>query len=100
MPRAESGLSKLLRGAGLSTMQKRRHRRDRVRPDRIGVSMSPQEVEIPENVYVITAEAAEAYKQSLSAPPKAVVSGNLFEPTGPTITSGFQRYRSNRKQRQ
>jgi len=44
-----------------------------------GISMSPQEVEISEDVYVITAETAEAYKQSLSAPPKAVGSGNLFE---------------------
>jgi hypothetical protein len=55
-----------------------------------GVSMSPQEVEISEDVYVITAETAEAYKQSLSAPPKAVGSGNLFETDGgqPTTATG------------
>src|ERR1019366_330292 len=52
-----------------------------------GVSMSPQEVEISEDVYVITAETAEAYKQSLSAPPKAVGSGNLFESDGGETTT-------------
>jgi hypothetical protein len=59
-----------------------------------GVSMSPQEVEISEDVYVITAETAEAYKQSLSAPPKPVGAGSLFDPpdgetpkTGGTVTS-------------
>jgi hypothetical protein len=59
-----------------------------------GVSMSPQEVEISEDVYVITAETAEAYKQSLSAPPKPVGTGSLFDPpggerptTGGTVTS-------------
>jgi hypothetical protein len=52
-----------------------------------GVSMSPLEVEISEDVFVITAETAEAYKQSLSAPPKVVGSGNLFETGGPTTTS-------------
>jgi hypothetical protein len=53
--------------------------------------MSPQEVEISEDIYVITAETAEAYNQSLSAPPKAVGSGNLFETDGgqtATITDG------------
>ncbi|MCC7341998.1 MAG: ATP-binding protein [Bryobacterales bacterium] len=44
-----------------------------------GVSMSPQEVEISEDVYVITAETAEAYKQSLSAPPKPIGTGSLFD---------------------
>lgn len=44
-----------------------------------GVSMSPQEVEISEDVYVITAEAAEAYKQLLSAPPKPIGTGSLFD---------------------
>jgi len=53
-----------------------------------GVSMSPQEVEISDDVFVITADSAEAYKKSLSAPPKAVGSGNLFEPDGPTTTGG------------
>ena len=53
-----------------------------------GVSMSPQEVEISEDVFVITAETAEAYKQSLSAPPKAVGSGNLFETDGGQTTTG------------
>jgi hypothetical protein len=43
-----------------------------------GVSMSPQEVEISDDVFVITAETAEAYKQSLSAPPKPIGTGNLF----------------------
>ena len=52
-----------------------------------GVSMSPQEVEISEDVYVITAESAEAYKQSLSAPPKAVGSGDLFETKGGQTTT-------------
>jgi hypothetical protein len=52
-----------------------------------GVSMSPQEVEISEDVYVITAETAEAYKQSLSAPPKPVGSGNLFETDGGQTTA-------------
>ncbi|MBI3469744.1 MAG: hypothetical protein HY013_00125 [Candidatus Solibacter usitatus] len=52
-----------------------------------GVSISPQEVEISEDVYVITAETAEAYKQSLSAPPKAVGSGNLFETDGGQATT-------------
>src|SRR5207245_2870524 len=47
-----------------------------------GVSMSPQEVEISEDVYVITADTAEAYKQSLSAPPKPVGSGTLFDMEG------------------
>jgi len=47
-----------------------------------GVSISPQEVEISDDVYVITAETAEAYKQSLSAPPKTIGSGNLFNPLG------------------
>jgi hypothetical protein len=51
-----------------------------------GVSMSPQEVEISEDVYVITAEAAEAYKQSISTPPKTVGSGNLFEANGGQTT--------------
>ncbi len=54
-----------------------------------GVSMSPQEVEISEDVYVITAETAEAYKQSLSAPPKPVGSGSLFDPpSGETPKTG------------
>ena len=53
-----------------------------------GLSMSPQEVEISEDVYVITAETAEAYKQSLSTPPKAVGSGNLFETDGGQTTTG------------
>jgi hypothetical protein len=44
-----------------------------------GVSMSPQEVEISDEVYVITAEAAEAYKHSLTTPPKPVGTGNLFD---------------------
>jgi hypothetical protein len=52
-----------------------------------GASMSPQEVEISEDVYVITAETAEAYKQSLSGPPKAVGSGNLFEIDGGQMTT-------------
>jgi hypothetical protein len=54
-----------------------------------GVRMSPQEVEISEDVYVITAETAEAYKQSLSTPstpPRTAGSGNLFETDGPTTT--------------
>jgi hypothetical protein len=46
-----------------------------------GVSMSPQEVEISEDVYVITAETAEAYKQSLSAPPKPWGPGTSSTPT-------------------
>jgi hypothetical protein len=37
---------------------------------------------------VITAEAAEAYKQSLSVPPKATGSGNLFETDGQTTAGG------------
>jgi hypothetical protein len=56
-----------------------------------GVSMTPQEVEISDDVYVITAETAEAYKQSLSAPPKPVGTGNLFDPKAakpPTTGSG------------
>ena len=53
-----------------------------------GISMSPQEVEISEDVFVITGETAEAYKQSLSAPPKPIGSGNLFETDGPTTTGG------------
>ena len=55
-----------------------------------GVSMSPQEVEISEDVFVITAETAEAYKQSLATPPKAVGSGNLFETDAgqPTTATG------------
>lgn len=51
-------------------------------PFLFGVSMAPQEVEISDDVYVVTAETAEAYKQSLSAPPKPVGTGNLFDPTG------------------
>jgi hypothetical protein len=47
-----------------------------------GVSMTPQEIEISDDVFVITAETAEAYKQSLSAPPKPVGTGNLFELSG------------------
>lgn len=47
-----------------------------------GVSIIPQEVEISDDVFVITAETAEAYKQSLSAPPKAIGSGNLLDPLG------------------
>jgi len=46
------------------------------------LSMTPQEVEISDDVYVITAETAEAYKQSLSAAPKPVGTGNLFDITG------------------
>lgn len=42
-----------------------------------GVSMSPQEVEISDDVYIITAETAEAYKQSLTAPPKSTGTGGL-----------------------
>ena len=49
--------------------------------------MSPQEVEISEDVYVITAETAEAYKQSLSAPLKAVGSGTLIETDGGQSTT-------------
>jgi hypothetical protein len=49
--------------------------------------MSPQEVEISEDVFVITAETAEAYKQSLSAPPAAVGGGNLFETEGAQSTA-------------
>jgi hypothetical protein len=41
-----------------------------------GISMAPQEVEISDDVFAITAETADAYKQSLSAPPKQVGSGN------------------------
>jgi hypothetical protein len=48
-------------------------------PFLFGVSMSAQEVEISDDVYVITAETAEAYKQSLSAPPKPVSAGTLFD---------------------
>jgi hypothetical protein len=44
-----------------------------------GTSMSPQEVEISDDMYVITAETAEAYKQSLSKPPAPVGTGNLFD---------------------
>jgi hypothetical protein len=44
-----------------------------------GTSMRAQEVEISDDMYVITGETAEAYKQSLSAPPKTVGCGNLFE---------------------
>jgi hypothetical protein len=44
-----------------------------------GVSMSPQEVEISDDVYIITAETAEAYKQSLTAPPTPVGTGGLFD---------------------
>jgi hypothetical protein len=47
-----------------------------------GVSMSAQEVEISDDVYVITAETAEAYKQSLSTPPKPIGTGNLFDTQG------------------
>jgi len=47
-----------------------------------GTSMSPQEVEVSDDVYVITAEIAEAYKQSLSAPPKPISTGSLFDPPG------------------
>jgi hypothetical protein len=47
-----------------------------------GVSMSPQEVEISDDVYVITAETAEEYKQSLTAQPKPVGTGNLFDTNG------------------
>ena len=56
-----------------------------------GVSMSPQEVEISDDVYVITAETAEAHRQSLSVPPKTIGSGNLFDPPGgePPSTSGL-----------
>src|SRR5208282_1504713 len=43
---------------------------------------------ISEDVYVITAETAEAYKQSLSTPPKPVGTGSLFETDGPTTTGG------------
>jgi hypothetical protein len=56
-----------------------------------GVSITPQEVEISDDVYVITAETAEAYKQSLSAPPKPIGTGNLFDQKGrpaPTTTGG------------
>jgi len=44
--------------------------------------MIPQDVEISDEVYVITAETAEDYKRSLSAPSGPVSSGNLFDPTG------------------
>jgi hypothetical protein len=47
-----------------------------------GVSMTPQEVEISDDVYVITAETAETYKQSLSAPPTPIGTGNLFDQKG------------------
>ena len=54
-----------------------------------GVSMAPQEVEISDDVFVITAETAEAYRQSLSAPPRPVGSGNLFDSAdGQTPTTG------------
>jgi hypothetical protein len=54
-----------------------------------GVSMTPQEVEISDDVFVITAETAEAYKQSLSAPPKPIGTGNLFDaPVGQTPRTG------------
>ena len=46
-------------------------------------------MEISDDVYVITAETAEAYKQSLSAPPKPIGTGNLFDPkAGSPPTAG------------
>lgn len=47
-----------------------------------GVSMTAQEVEISDDVFVITAETAEAYRQSLTAPPKPVGTGTLFDLEG------------------
>jgi len=40
--------------------------------------MSPQEVEISDDVFVITAEAAEAYRQGLSKPLEQAGAGPLF----------------------
>jgi len=48
-------------------------------PFLFGVSMGPQEVEISDDVFLITAEAAEAYKQSLAVPPKSIGTGSLFD---------------------
>ena len=56
-----------------------------------GAAMSPQEVEISDDVFVITAETADAYKQSRSAPPKPVGTGKLFDETSgsaPTSNGG------------
>lgn len=48
-------------------------------PFLFGTTMSPQEVEISEDVFVITAETAEEYKKSLATPPKPVGKSNLFD---------------------
>jgi hypothetical protein len=47
-------------------------------PFLFGVSMTPQEVEISDDVFVITAETAEAYQQARVKPPEPAGVGTLF----------------------
>jgi len=62
-------------------------------PFLFGTSMSPQEVEISDDVFVITAETAEAYRQSLRKQPEPVPpsprfgggTGPSFGATGTTV---------------
>lgn len=53
-----------------------------------GTSMSAQEVEISDDVFVITAEAAEAYRQALTKPPEPAGAGTLFADDGGATESG------------
>jgi len=61
-------------------------------PFLFGGSMSPQEVEISDDVFVITAETAEAHRQSLKKTPQPVHPGPLFGgDAGPSAgTAGAQ----------
>lgn len=49
-------------------------------PFLFGVSMTPQEVEISDDVFVITADTAEAYKGTRASPQQPAAPGPLFEP--------------------
>ncbi len=54
----------------------------RYEPFLFGASMSPQEVEISEDVFVITAETAQAYRQAFSKTPEPAREGTLFGDDG------------------
>jgi hypothetical protein len=50
-------------------------------PFLFGVSMGPQEVEISDDAFVITAETAQAYKEAATTPKPATGTGTLFADT-------------------
>jgi len=54
----------------------------RYEPFLFGASMSPQEVEISDDVFVLTAERAESYRQSLGKTPLPTGAGPLFGDDG------------------